>query len=141
MWEAYQRDPASVDPAWRELFESGTNGVAHASPAAPATTPKEPSAPREAHVEPPRTDELSLPTTGSLTTQAKTTSARPKPQPIPAEAPSKQADTQAAAVAEDPAPPTDEIQALRGVSKTIAANMDQSLEVPPRPVFARFPRS
>ncbi len=126
MWDAFSRDPASVDPAWRELFESGSP-----SPASPDSAAQQVSSPREAHVEPPRTGEIPQPGTGPISlSPAKTTSARPKPQPIPAEAPAKQAGSIAETTVEDAAPPTDEIQTLRGVSKVIAANMDQSLEVP-----------
>ncbi|WP_281253573.1 multifunctional oxoglutarate decarboxylase/oxoglutarate dehydrogenase thiamine pyrophosphate-binding subunit/dihydrolipoyllysine-residue succinyltransferase subunit [Diaminobutyricimonas aerilata] len=62
------------------------------------------------------------PTTGSQPV-ARTTSVQPKPQPIPADAPV----TAPVAVQE---PEQDKVTPLRGVSKTIAANMDASLTVP-----------
>lgn len=124
MWDAYQRDPQSVDPSWRELFETGS-----VQPSAGQATSQTSSPVRPAHVEPPRTGEISLPATGPISTpQAKTTSVGPKPQPIPAQAPSEPVST-SGPVDDDPEI-ADDIQALRGVAKTIAVNMDQSLEVP-----------
>ena len=104
MREAYLRDPESVDKKWWPLF--GGDATASA-PAAPAVSP-EPAAP----------------TTGSVSTvEARTTSVAPKAQPIPAE------------VAQNaPAAPTetgdDEVSPLRGIAKSLASNMDQSIEVP-----------
>ena len=129
MWDAFQRDPQSVDPSWRALFEGSAPPAPSSPPVPPA--PTAPTPPREAHVEPPRTGEISQPATGPISTPtAKTTSARPKPQPIPAEAPSKQASQSADTGVEQAEASTDEVQTLRGVAKAIASNMDQSIEVP-----------
>jgi len=104
MREAYLRDPESVDKKWWPLFNGGAT-IAEPQAAAPvADTP--------------------APSTGSVSTvEAKTTSVAPKAQPIPAEV------TQSA-----PAAPTetgeDEVSPLRGIAKSLATNMDQSIEVP-----------
>jgi 2-oxoglutarate decarboxylase len=104
MRESYLRDPESVDKKWWPLFNGG---VEAASPVAATPVAEEPA-----------------PTTGSVSAvQAKTTSVAPKAQPIPAEV------TQNA-----PAAPTetgdDEVSPLRGIAKSLATNMDQSIEVP-----------
>ncbi|MDP9028448.1 MAG: multifunctional oxoglutarate decarboxylase/oxoglutarate dehydrogenase thiamine pyrophosphate-binding subunit/dihydrolipoyllysine-residue succinyltransferase subunit [Actinomycetota bacterium] len=67
------------------------------------------------------------PTTGA-TPVARTTSAPAKPQPIPAEAPKTSSIPVVAG--EQPAVDEDVVTPLRGMSKTLAANMDQSLLVP-----------
>ena len=132
MWQAYQKDPSSVDPAWHPYFEGHSGHGAPTSPppaaaAAPPAAPAEPATPPPAPAEPTTS---SQPSTGPINTpQAKTTSVQPRPQPIPAEAPAKQAKAQDAPVDPD-TPVDDDVKALRGVAKTIAANMDQSIEVP-----------
>ncbi len=104
MREAYLRDPESVDKKWWPLFNGGT----------PIAEPQAATAVVDAPA----------PTTGSVSTvEAKTTSVAPKAQPIPAE------------VAQNaPAAPTetgdDEVSPLRGIAKSLATNMDQSIEVP-----------
>ena len=111
MREAYLRDPHSVDPKWWPLFAGD-------SPA--PTAPPAPAAPPVAHVE------SASPSTGPINTvQARTTSVGPKAQPIPAEAPAT-----TGSIAEVPAEASEEVTALRGIAKTLAANMDQSIEVP-----------
>ena len=131
MWQAYQKDPSSVDPAWHPYFEGHSGHGAPTSPppaaaAAPPAAPAEPATPPPAPAEPTTS---SQPSTGPINTpQAKTTSVQPRPQPIPAEAPAKQAKAQDAPVDPD-TPVDDDVKALRGVAKTIAANMDQSIEV------------
>ena len=104
MREAYLRDPESVDKKWWPLFNGGAT-IAEPQAAAPAV-------------------ESPAPTTGSVSTvEAKTTSVGPRAQPIPAEV------AQSA-----PAAPTetgdDEVSPLRGIAKSLATNMDQSIEVP-----------
>src|SRR3989442_13508038 len=54
MYEDYLRDPSSVDPEWRELFDNGKlaelpiiqGAVTAAAPLAPASSAPTPSAPR-----------------------------------------------------------------------------------------------
>jgi 2-oxoglutarate decarboxylase len=55
---------------------------------------------------------------------ARTTSLQAKPQPIPAEAPAP------AASSDEPSEPHDVVTPLRGMAKSLATNMDQSLTVP-----------
>ena len=61
--------------------------------------------------------------TGSVPLVAKTTRVEPKPQPIPAQAPSNSSSD----VVEEA---EDQINILKGMSKTLAANMDASLSIP-----------
>ena len=111
MREAYLRDPHSVDPKWWPLFAG--DSPAPVAPPAPAVPPV-------VHVE------SASPSTGPINTvQARTTSVGPKAQPIPAEAPAT-----TGSIAEVPAEASEEVTALRGIAKTLAANMDQSIEVP-----------
>ena len=111
MREAYLRDPHSVDPKWWPLFAG--DSPAPVAPPAPAVPPV-------VHVE------SASPSTGPINTvQARTTSVGPKAQPIPAEAPAT-----TGSIAEVPAEASEEVTTLRGIAKTLAANMDQSIEVP-----------
>jgi 2-oxoglutarate decarboxylase len=94
-----------------------------AAPAAPAAQPSSTSEPAAS------TSSTSEPTTSTGTTPvARTTGLPAKPQPIPAEAPK----TSSIPVisGDEPAPAEDVVTPLRGMSKTLAANMDQSLSVP-----------
>src|SRR5204863_4190201 len=59
---------------------------------------------------------------------ARTTSAPAKPQPIPAEAP--QTASTPVVEGDAPAPADDVVTQLKGMSKTLATNMDASLTVP-----------
>ncbi len=113
MREAYLRDPNSVDPKWWPLFGGQAPAAASPEEPAPATPAVEPT-------------DSATPTTGPINTvQARTTSVRPKAQPIPAEEPAS-----TGAIPEVRAEATDEVTALRGIAKTLAANMDESIEVP-----------
>ena len=127
MWELYQQDPKLVDEKWWPVFEQrAAGGSAPPAPAdtqAPAQAPAS-SAPTAAHTTPEPTTQ-----TGPISVPAKTTSVGPRPIPIPAEAPTGQIsiipdEDVEKAVAED------EVTTLRGIAKTIAQNMDQSIAVP-----------
>ena len=110
MREAFERDPESVDRKWWPLFSDSTVQAppATATPSAPAVE------------EPPAH-------TGPISAvPARTTSVKPRVQPIPAEAPAPA--HQGGEVAD--ATESNEVTTLRGIAKTLAANMDQSLEVP-----------
>jgi 2-oxoglutarate decarboxylase len=124
MWELYKQDPKLVDEKWWPVFEGRAGNVAPST--APATAPDSPaSAPvtsNDSTVEPSAH-------TGPISIPAKTTSVGPKPIPIPAEAPTGQISVVPADDVED-APAADEVTTLRGIAKTIAQNMDQSLAVP-----------
>ena len=113
MWEAYQKDPQSVDPQWWPLFQGRTGVQSAVAPAEPAPASPQVTDSAVSHALP-----------------ARTTSVGPRPTPIPAEAPTGQIP-----VVQDPHgdgsdDPQDEVTALKGVAKTIAQNMDQSLQVP-----------
>jgi 2-oxoglutarate dehydrogenase E1 component len=114
MYEAWVKDPTSVDPSWVPTLETYSakvaGGVAPSAPiAAPAT---------EAPVFDPNV-------TGPITAlqpASRTTSTMPTETPIPAEAPGTSR----------PSDFTDEntVTALKGMPKALAANMDASLTVP-----------
>jgi 2-oxoglutarate dehydrogenase E1 component len=111
-------EPAAVETAAEPKEEPQIpDAVTGTAPAAPA--PPAPAAPVPA---------TSAPAAASKPV-AKTTSIQPKPQPIPAEAPSTS--TQPTVPSDTPpAEPQDRVLALKGMSKSLAANMDASLTVP-----------
>lgn len=147
MYERYLVDKNSVDQSWWPILES-YHPVKDPAPTAaiPIIAPE--SAPESAQQqatggEPQIPDEVSdsaptapvpvqqpaePPTTTGTTPIARTTSAPAKPQPIPAEAPQ----TASTPVVEDAeaAEPQDVVTTLKGMSKTLATNMDASLSVP-----------
>ena len=116
MYERYLADKNSVDQSWWPILESYKRVAA---PAPSDASPEEaPAAPGTATG------------TGSQPV-AKTTSVRPKPQPIPAEAPT----TSSIPIIQDEAvsaklEPEEVVATLKGASKSLAANMDASLTVP-----------
>ena len=61
---------------------------------------------------------------------AKTTSVKPRQQPIPAEAPTSPTAVVSDSDTAEEAEPSDEVAPLKGMAKALAANMDQSLSVP-----------
>jgi len=115
LWTLFQKDPELVEKSWWPLFES--RSPHHDAPAAPA--------PSEAPA-------ISLGDDPSPMTApiAKTTSAGPQEQPIPAEAPTSANPIVAEAPAEAEPELRDEVSPLKGMAKALAANMDQSLRVP-----------
>lgn len=129
LFKQYQTDKNSVDQSWWPVLEryaaqvagQGSSAPATQSPAAPATpaasaapaTPATPAAPSAAHAAP-----------MSQASPARTTNVAPRTAPIPADAPRTQAPAEADTVEEDKVTP------LRGMSKALAKNMDQSLTVP-----------
>jgi len=136
LYERYLVDKNSVDKSWWPVLESyhpvtdstptTSIPVVESEGAAPVTTAPAPEA--EKPVEPTtQAPSEPAPTTAS-TPVARTTSAPAKPQPIPAQAPQ----TSGVPVVEgqDAAPAEDTVTPLRGVSKTLAANMDASLSIP-----------
>jgi 2-oxoglutarate dehydrogenase E1 component len=157
MYERYLVDKNSVDESWWPVLESyhSTLAADDSAPTDPTPTsaitipaaaqaPEEPlaaDAPASAQAqatggEPQIPDEITRapepaasPATGSQPV-ARTTSVRAKPQPIPADAP---ATSPLPAVAEGDEPaeqPENVVAALKGASKSLAANMDASLTVP-----------
>jgi multifunctional 2-oxoglutarate metabolism enzyme len=135
MYERFIVDKNSVDQSWWPILESyHPSAAAEAAPAEEAA-PVEEAAPTQAPETPapeapaPETPAPSTTATDASKPVAKTTSIQPKPQPIPAEAPSTSSQP---TVASDtpPAEPQDRVLALKGMSKSLAANMDASLTVP-----------
>ncbi len=107
MYEQYSKDKNSVDQAWWPILEAYHPD--QPTTTAPATT--------EAH---PVTAPIAV--VGAQPV-ARTTARPAAPQPIPAQAPK-------AAPAEERETGEDVVTPLRGMTKTLAANMDQSLTVP-----------
>ena len=151
--ERYLVDKNSVDKSWWPVLESYhpvgdqtpttsipiiTPDVAAAEAARTAagpgepveTTPIEATAGEATPIETTQTPEpvsTGGPSTGA-TPVARTTSAPAKPQPIPAQAP--QTSSIPVITGEQPVIVEDVVTPLRGMSKTLAANMDASLSVP-----------
>ena len=106
MYEKYKVNPDSVDKEWWPILER-LHGV--------VTPASAPSAPTAAPTPTPAAAETPI--------VAKTTRVEPMPTPIPAQAPV----TSAIEVVEDG---QDTVTVLKGMSKTLASNMDASLTVP-----------
>ena len=111
LWSLYQKDPELVEKSWWPLFESRSSDHAGAATVAPAVAPGSDPSPMTAPI-------------------AKTTSAGPQEQPIPAEAPTSPNLVISETPIEDASEPSDEVSPLKGMAKALAANMDQSLQVP-----------
>ncbi len=147
MYERFIADKNSVDQSWWPILESYHQTTVEASstppaatpPAAPAEpiappqppTPAEPLAPQpRVDVQPAPAAPVEPPTTTGSQPVARTTSLRPNPQPIPAQAPAA-AQPEPTAPSDVPnAEPQDVVSPLKGMSKSLAANMDASLTVP-----------
>nr|WP_241732222.1 multifunctional oxoglutarate decarboxylase/oxoglutarate dehydrogenase thiamine pyrophosphate-binding subunit/dihydrolipoyllysine-residue succinyltransferase subunit [Galbitalea soli] len=143
MYERYIIDRNSVDRSWWPILETyhpTTLDPATVAPGAdhttPSTTPNaEPAAapvataPAEATAPAAPAPAPSVPVATGAQPVARTTSVQARPQPIPAEAPSRTPAAPAASA--EPAPePENTVAALKGMAKSLAANMDASLEVP-----------
>lgn len=138
MYERYLADKNSVDPSWWPVLEqrrSGQPAAAAAEAATPVAAPEAPAAesgpqsqvggeaqiPEEVLEPAAPAAPAPAPATGT-TPIARTTNSPAKPQPIPADAP------KAAPAAESQE--EDVVTVLKGLPKTLAANMDASLTVP-----------
>ncbi|WP_137845223.1 multifunctional oxoglutarate decarboxylase/oxoglutarate dehydrogenase thiamine pyrophosphate-binding subunit/dihydrolipoyllysine-residue succinyltransferase subunit [Microbacterium sp. 2FI] len=133
LYEQFKIDKNSVDKAWWPILEayhpvdtesgSTTPPAQAASPAeaAPAAPVSE-AAPPTATATEPHPVTAPVPIIGAQPV-ARTTARPAAPQPIPAQAPK----AEPAAVAEAA---EDKVTALKGMPKTLAANMDESLTVP-----------
>ena len=109
MYSQWLANPESVDKEWQPILEryhqlklGGTVSTPVSAPAAVETT-----------------------ATGSVPLVARTTRVEAKPQPIPAQAPTPGSTI---GVSEDAT--EDQVNILKGMSKTLAANMDASLSIP-----------
>jgi len=141
-YERYLIDKNSVDQSWWPILDSyhqTATALKQADDATPASDgAAAPAAPAAAEV-PPLAEEPATPTAeahpitapipvlGGPRT-ARTTSIAPKPEPVPADAPITNPQPVVSDVA--PAVPQDVITPLRGMAKSLAANMATSLTVP-----------
>ncbi|WP_336625848.1 MULTISPECIES: multifunctional oxoglutarate decarboxylase/oxoglutarate dehydrogenase thiamine pyrophosphate-binding subunit/dihydrolipoyllysine-residue succinyltransferase subunit [unclassified Microbacterium] len=130
MYDQFVKDRASVDESWWPVLEAyektqqdaATAAPAASAPAAPAApTTSRPAASPAASAEP-RPVTAPVPVVGAQPV-ARTTTRPAAPQPVPAEAPKTQPGTL-------PEAREDVVTPLRGMPKTLAANMDESLSVP-----------
>ncbi len=112
MYGQWLVSPDSVDKEWQPILER-YHQVKLGQPVSPINTAPVVSTPPT----------VEATQTGSVPLVAKTTRVEPKPQPIPAQAPANTA----AEVSEEA---EDQINILKGMSKTLAANMDASLSIP-----------
>ncbi|MDW4573302.1 multifunctional oxoglutarate decarboxylase/oxoglutarate dehydrogenase thiamine pyrophosphate-binding subunit/dihydrolipoyllysine-residue succinyltransferase subunit [Microbacterium sp. M3] len=129
LYEQFKIDRNSVDKAWWPVLEAyhPADGAtpkadAAAAPAAPAAAASKPPAAPAAASEP-RPVTAPIPVIGAQPV-ARTTARPAAPQPIPAQAPKAQPS------AADGESDDDVVTTLRGMPKTLAANMDESLTVP-----------
>ncbi|MFE5409902.1 multifunctional oxoglutarate decarboxylase/oxoglutarate dehydrogenase thiamine pyrophosphate-binding subunit/dihydrolipoyllysine-residue succinyltransferase subunit [Microbacterium sp. NPDC056569] len=127
LYEQFKIDRNSVDKAWWPVLEAyhpsgGAAPTEVAAPAAPAPAAAAPAATPPAASEP-RPVTAPIPVIGTQPV-ARTTARPAAPQPIPAQAP------KAEPSAADGEADADVVTTLRGMPKTLAANMDESLTVP-----------
>ena len=116
LYEQFKVDRNSVDKEWWPILEKYQSDAA-AAPAAPAATP------------PAAADQVAHPVTAPIPVigqqpVARTTTKPAAAAPIPAQAPKPEAKENVEPTEEDKVTP------LRGLPKTLAANMDESLTVP-----------
>ncbi|WP_029149594.1 multifunctional oxoglutarate decarboxylase/oxoglutarate dehydrogenase thiamine pyrophosphate-binding subunit/dihydrolipoyllysine-residue succinyltransferase subunit [Microbacterium indicum] len=109
LYEQYKVDPNTVDKAWWPVMEQIAGGTAAPVTAAETPAPTAPAPAAPAPATPP---------------VARTTAKPAAPAPIPAQADAKKA------AAPEAEPGEDVVTPLRGMSKTLAKNMDQSLTIP-----------
>jgi 2-oxoglutarate dehydrogenase E1 component len=132
LYEQFTADRNSVDKEWwpvLEAYHAGRSAQPAPAPAAPAPAAQAATAPAQAAAAPEASSTTASAPTPSVGQQpvARTTAKPAKPAPIPADAPQK-----AAAPAEPSESKADEdvVTVLRGMPKTLAKNMDESLTVP-----------
>ena len=151
MYAKFLADPDSVDKSWWPVLEqygrqpdqaAASGAPAAEAPVADAPAPEQPAAPAESApaAEPPApaaeapapaaTTTPAAPATAPIpvigqTPAARTTSVAPRTTPVPADVPITSPQPVIAGV-----PQEDEVVPLRGLPKTLAANMDASLTVP-----------
>jgi multifunctional 2-oxoglutarate metabolism enzyme len=148
MYERFVADRNSVDRSWWPILESYKpveTSVGDAETDAPAEAPRsEPAAAEPVSAEPtseaapPAASAPEEPQTAPITAPvpvignqpaARTTSAAPRPEPVPADVPVTSPQP-VVGDGEASAERADEVVALKGLPKTLAANMDASLSVP-----------
>ena len=116
MYQKYRQNPDSVDKEWWPILESYKPSASSASSPTPVTSAPVVTSPQVSD------------NTTSIPVIAKTTAVEAKPQPIPAQAPI----TESIAIVPGPDEfeQQDVVLPLKGMAKTIATNMDLSLQVP-----------
>lgn len=121
LYEQFKVDKNSVDKAWWPVLETYhstlTTSTDAAAPAAPAAPPAA-AAPAE-----PKPVTAPIPVVGAAPV-ARTTTKPAAPQPIPAQAPDVKTQAPSESAEED------KVTVLKGMTKTLASNMDDSLSVP-----------
>ena len=110
MYEKYKQNPDSVDKAWWPILENYQSTQGAVAPSAPAQAAPVSDA------------------TTSIPVVAKTTRIEAKPAPIPAQAPITESIAIVAEASEEEA--QDQVTALKGMAKTLATNMDLSIQIP-----------
>ncbi|GAA5039242.1 multifunctional oxoglutarate decarboxylase/oxoglutarate dehydrogenase thiamine pyrophosphate-binding subunit/dihydrolipoyllysine-residue succinyltransferase subunit [Microbacterium fluvii] len=123
LYEQYKVDKNSVDKAWWPVLEAyrpvDTENTAPETATAAAPAPAAPAA------QPPASRPMTAPIAVIGAQPVARTTARPaSPQPIPAQAPKAEPSVGEQSGEED------KVSVLRGMTKTLAANMDESLTVP-----------
>ncbi|CAH0135770.1 multifunctional oxoglutarate decarboxylase/oxoglutarate dehydrogenase thiamine pyrophosphate-binding subunit/dihydrolipoyllysine-residue succinyltransferase subunit [Microbacterium sp. Bi121] len=116
LFEQFKADRNSVDKEWWPILENYTPDAVSAAPASPTASTATDQHPVTAPI----------PVIGTQPV-AKTTAKPAKQAPIPAQAPKPEPK---AKPADEVAVDEDKVTVLRGMPKTLAANMDQSLTVP-----------
>ncbi|MFL6155370.1 MAG: 2-oxo acid dehydrogenase subunit E2, partial [Marmoricola sp.] len=120
MYEQYQKDPGSVDPAWWDFFANYKNGTSSApAPSAPAPAADTP-APASAAPAP-----VAAPAPAATPAAAKAPAAAVPSKPAAAPVPKEAAKPVAAEATDEPTHTV-----LRGIGAATAKNMDISLAVP-----------
>jgi multifunctional 2-oxoglutarate metabolism enzyme len=107
MYEKYKQNPDSVDKAWWPILENYQSTQGAVAPSAPG----------------PVSD-----ATSSMPVVAKTTRVEAKPAPIPAQAPITESIAIVPESSDEDA--QDQVTALKGMAKTLATNMDLSIQIP-----------
>ncbi|GAB2696978.1 multifunctional oxoglutarate decarboxylase/oxoglutarate dehydrogenase thiamine pyrophosphate-binding subunit/dihydrolipoyllysine-residue succinyltransferase subunit [Microbacterium marinum] len=125
LYEQYSRDKNSVDKEWWPILEAYTPEGSTPAASTPAAAPKADTPAPKAETAAPKADAAAPKAEAASGAQpvARTTARPAAPQPIPAEAPKS-------APASEQAAGEDKVTPLRGLPKTLAANMDESLTVP-----------
>ncbi|MBY0689959.1 multifunctional oxoglutarate decarboxylase/oxoglutarate dehydrogenase thiamine pyrophosphate-binding subunit/dihydrolipoyllysine-residue succinyltransferase subunit [Microbacterium marinilacus] len=132
LYQQFKADRNSVDKEWwpvLEAYDASQGEAAAPQPAAPsaaAQSTQPASAQAQAPAAAPAQAAAPTPSTGQQPV-ARTTAKPAAPAPIPADAPQK---ASAPAESAEPKPAEDVVTPLRGMPKTLAKNMDESLTVP-----------
>lgn len=128
LYEQFVADKNSVDRSWWPILEAYKPAEAQGAESSVAVPVPAPAKPAPASSSPAPASATAG--SSSPVVAARTTSAPPKEKPIPAEAPTSVAPKKPQTGEEPQAEPENVVQPLRGMSKSLATNMDASLTVP-----------